>query len=147
MDKGLLAQTLAAMRPRNVIAMTAVGEADDLGLTGMTATINTAQNRVNSGVTTFGVDLVGVLTWPWQYSTLNANNPRLPFLLKMNDNDPMYAAALILADQALAGTLEDITSGSTHYVNPKLVDPLPDWATGIPRFTCGQQLYFRVSPY
>lgn len=132
---------------RNVIALTAVGEADSLGLTGMTATINTGQNRVNSGVTTFGSDLVGVFIWPEQYDVWLPNNSRLPTLLKLDEDDPSYSVALILADQALAGTLEDVTNGSTHYVNPKLVRILPSWAAGKPLFTCGLQIYFRVKPY
>lgn len=147
MNKSQVKDMLANTSPRQVIAMCAVGEADSLGLTGMTATINTGQNRVNSCVTTFGRDLVGVFTWPWQYSCFNADNPRLPFLFKMGDSDAMFSAALVLADQALAGTLKDITDRSTHYVNWKTVNPMPEWATGTPRFICGPHNYYRVSPY
>lgn len=146
-DPGQLADALANMRPRNIIALVAVGESDSLGLTGMTATINTGQNRVNSGVTTFGSDLVGVFTFRDQYSCLRTDNARLPYLLKLTDDDPMYGAALVLADQALSGTLKDITNGSTHYFAPNEVESPPDWAVGPPRFTCGNQLYYRVKPY
>ena len=137
----------SSMPLREVIARTAVGEADILGLRGMQATINTGQNRVNSGVKTFGSDLVGVFTWPWQYSVWNAGNPRIPFLLKMTDDDANFSAALALADQALAGTLEDITNASTHYFNHLTVDPPPDSYQGVNLFVLEPHWYYRAAPY
>lgn len=147
LDPQYIAEVLSQKRPRDIIAITACGEAENLGLTGMTATINTGQNRVNSGIQTFGSDLVGVFTFRDQYSCLRPDNARLPYLLKLTDDDPTYSAALVLADQALAGTLSDLTHGSTHYFAPNEVESPPDWAVGPPRFTCGNQLYYRVKPY
>jgi hypothetical protein len=137
----------SSMPLREVIARTAVGEADILGLKGMQATINTGQNRVNSGVRTFGSDLVGVFTWPEQYSCWNPDNQRMPFLLKMSDDDPMLSAALVLADQALAGTLPDITNSSTHYFNHLIVDRPPDSYQGVNLFVLDPHWYYRAKPY
>jgi len=140
-------RTLLTMPPREVIARTAVGEADSLGNAGMQATINTAQNRVNSGVKNFGIDLVGCLTFPWQYSVWNAGNARIPFLLKMDRDDYSFCMALDLADQALAGTLDDITNGSTHYFNHLTVKNYPSSYLGINLFELEPHWYYRAKPY
>lgn len=138
---------LLAMPPREVIARTAVGEADSLGSTGMQATINTGQNRVNSGVRTFGSDLVGVFTFPEQYSVWNEGNARIPFLLKMDRDDYSFCMALDLADQTLAGELKDITNSSTHYFNHLTVRHYPLSYLGVNLFVLEPHFYYRAAPY
>lgn len=145
-------EQIAALTPRQAIALTAVGEADILGVVGLQATINTIQNRFASGERWWGHDLRSIALCQaanaphvHQYSCWNGSNPRLPALLATSELDKSYAAALALADEALAGDLADLTDGSTHYVNHELVDPLPDWATDAnKRWTLEPHWYYRV---
>jgi cell wall hydrolase len=142
---------IAILSDREVIAMTAKMEADILGAKGMQATINTVQNRLASGYTWWGNDLRDICLYaahdqPWhQYSCWNFDNSRLPKILSADPLEPLYAAALQLADEAMAGLLDDITNGSTHYVNHLIVHPLPKWASEANRrWTLEPHWYYRA---
>lgn len=140
---------------REVIALTALGEADCLGDVGMIATINTGQNRLSSGIKWWGNDLPSIFlhagkTGIHQYSCWNADNPRLPSLLEIRETNPKpqygspFCDALMFADEAMAGTLADITNGATHYYSTDI--PKPSWARGRePTFTLGKHVYYRIT--
>lgn len=128
-----------------ILAKTAWGEARSLGSEGMQATINTAQNRLASGVTWWGNSLRTICLYPWQYSSWNANDPNRPKLLSVTETDPQYAIALGLASEAIDGTLDDITHSATNYFDRRLPKE-PTWALGkAPCFVLEPHIYFRIT--
>jgi N-acetylmuramoyl-L-alanine amidase len=130
---------------QQVLALTAYMEADSMGWRGMTATLNTVQNRLSSGVVWWGKSHRDICLKPWQYSCWNADNKRLAYLLsKLPVNDMVYSTSLALARLTLSGTLGDVTGGATHYVNHELVRPLPKWAAGAPLYKLEPHWYYRV---
>lgn len=145
-----LQKKLLAMPAQEVIARTAYGESDCLGLKGMCATINTMQNRLKSGVKWWGKTLKDIALYkidaPYhQYSVWNSDNKRLPHILSVTDADDNYMLALTLADTALSGELADITKGATHYYNPDIVKT-PSWARGRSSvFQLGSTMFYRVT--
>lgn len=110
-----------------VIALTAWRENDEGGTDGMQSVINTLQNRAARR----GTDMYTEAIRPMQYSSIapppemkarDSEAARWPAL-----NDSAYATALQLAEQALDGTLADITGGATNYYALSMEEP-PDWA-------------------
>lgn len=83
------------------------------GTTGMQAVINVLQNRSTRDNTSIYSECTARL----QFSSLTSlGDPELTLWAK--DADPQWAQALVLATEMAAGTLPDITGGSTLYFNP-----------------------------
>ena len=87
----------------------------------MQSVINTIQNRMVSRKE----DAYTVCTQHAQYSSISAAGPES--YLWPTKNDPQWQEALVLAQQAADGTLEDITEGSTSYYAATM-NPPPYWA-------------------
>ena len=137
------------MIPREAVARTAWGEADMQGIRGMHAVINTAVNRLNSGVRWWGRTLDGICLFKYQevhqYSCWNLENRRLAAIRAVDETNPLYAEALRLADLALVGKLPDITNGATHYYNHMIVKTPPRWARQAPPvFKLEPHWFYRV---
>lgn len=129
---------------REIIALTAWGEARGLGSEGMQATINTGCNRVQSGITWWGKTLREVFLKPWQYSCWNATDPNRPKLLSVDAFNPKYSIALGLADTALSGQLDDLTNQADSYYDDRMPS-MPVWAHGLaPCFIYDTQRYFKT---
>lgn len=136
------------MTPREKIARTAWGEARGLGITGMTATMNTMANRLASKRTWWGNSLESIATFGrhgiFQYSCWNLKDPNDQKLLNVTSDDVQYQQALVLADQLLAGTLPDVTNGADSYFDKRL-PRWPVWYLGLsPCWTLGPHLYFNT---
>ena len=135
---------------QQVIARTAWAEARSLGSLGMQLTINSGQNRVNSGRTWWGNSLRNVFTCcnvegVYQYSCWNAGDPNGPLAIITDPNlDSNYAAALDLAQQALDGSLPDRSNGADSYFDRRL-PRWPTWSLGRkPTFMLLPHLYFNT---
>ncbi|MBF0168777.1 MAG: cell wall hydrolase [Alphaproteobacteria bacterium] len=77
----------------------------------------------------WGETIAQVCTKAWQFSCWNENDPNLPKLIDGRaERDPAYPACLEVARLALSGELTDMTGTATHYLNPKVLSKLPDWA-------------------
>lgn len=106
-----------------IVALTAVGESDDLGPKGMQQTINSVMNRVAANVPWMGGnDARTICLRKGQYDCWwpQSNNPDRARILEIalkNPTDPAYVTALGLAASALAGNLPDITNGAVSYVD------------------------------
>lgn len=138
------AEDTANLSDQEVLALTAWGEARGLGQDGMRATINTAQNRVASGISWWGTTLRAVCLYPLQYSCWNKNDPNRHKLLQVTESDPEYKIALQLAADALSGSLSDITGDADSYYALTL-PKAPNWSEGLtPTFQLGSQLYFKT---
>lgn len=113
---------LSRFSDTEILALTALGESESLGSKGMQQTINTVINRVGANLSWMGGSAIrNICLKPYQYSTWNpgANSDR-ERVINIGLNNPVYGpyiAALGLAAQALAGTLEDITKGAVSYAD------------------------------
>lgn len=129
------------MPPREVIARTLWGEARGEGIAGMAAVAGVIANRARNP-RWWGRDAAGVCLKPQQFSCWNASDPNRPKLLAVGPDDPLFAAALAIADEALAGRLRDVTNGADHYHTTGVA---PGWSAGkTPVTTIGVHRFFRL---
>lgn len=98
----------------SIVALTLWREASGEGTQGMKAVANVIYNRALHN----GITMYDVCTAPNQFSSLSirgdASTIRWP-----KQTDVVFQSACQLAEDALAGTLEDITDGALFYYNPK----------------------------
>jgi N-acetylmuramoyl-L-alanine amidase len=122
-----------------VVALAAWRENRGGGESGMQSVINVLQNRAAQR----GTDMYTEALRPEQFSSMTAkNDPQLTTWPALDD--PNYAIAWGLAEQAIAGTLEDITGGATSYYAASMGEP-PYWASSMtPTVTISGQLFFRL---
>lgn len=103
----------------DVLARTLYGEARGEGSVGMQAVACVVLNRVavakeKSGFW-WGNDIIQVCQKPYQFSCWNRSDPNFKKLQMVDKSDLYFATALRIAQRAVAGALEDITFGATHY--------------------------------
>jgi len=132
--------------PVTVLACTLWMEARSDGQEGMQAVANTVMNRVNNP-RWLDNNILSVCLAHKQYSSWNAGSTQIPLVQKaMENGDPLYNDALIIAEWAAEGALPDITKGADSYYSTTMSPPF--WARDN-EFTVqiGRQRFFRtVSP-
>lgn len=129
------------MREEDILALaqTLWGEARGEDDEGMTAVCCTVINRFNSGKWFAGKTIEETCKKPWQYSCWNINDPNRPKLLRLTY--PELKREFEIIKQVTSGVYKDITSGATHYYNPKVCKP--NWAEGkVPCYVHGNHLFF-----
>jgi len=132
----------------DVMARTLWGEARGEGTQGMHAVANVILNRVaiagKHGTFWWGENVIQVCQKPYQFSCWNRSDPNFRKLQSVDASNLYFATAQRIAARAMAGTLDDITSGATHY---HTLDALPYWAKGKkPCMTLGNHaLYSLIS--
>ena len=95
------------------------------GRTGMQSVLNVLVNRSQRS----GASIAIEATRRYQFSSMTApGDPQL--VLYPEANDPQFATALALAEQAAQGQLADITGGATFYFADTMKDP-PSWAASM----------------
>jgi spore germination cell wall hydrolase CwlJ-like protein len=109
------------------LARTIWGEARGEGGAGRRAVAAVIMNRVRSG--RYPNTVQGVVFQPWQFSMWNAGDPNGAQARAVTASDALYAEALRIARQALAGELTDPTGGALHYYASWLPQK-PYWAAG-----------------
>jgi len=128
--------------PAEIAAKTAWGEARGEGITGMQAILNVIRNRA-AKPGWWGESVSGVCTMPWQFSCWNADDPNLPQIRAVTDEDPLFRAAFSMATLMIGGALHDLTRGSDSYY--ATTSPRPAWAAGrSPQITIGHHAFYRV---
>ena len=107
------------------------------GVPGMQSVCNVIVNRVHKNQTTAYLEI----TKPWQFSSITAKaDPELGLYPTLTD--PQWIAAQSLAQEALAGTLEDLTGGATFYFAETI--PPPSWAAQMTQtVTIANQVFFK----
>ncbi len=130
----------------DVLARTLWGEGRGEGPQGMEAIAGVVLNRVNiaakKGGYWWGNDIISVCQKPYQFSCWNRSDPNYKALQAVTDKDIHFATALRIARRALAGALDDITAGATHYHASNI---LPDWAIGQePTITIGHHIFYKL---
>lgn len=99
-----------------LLAITCYRENRGGGITGMTSVANAIMNRVAKK----GTDAYSECTEPLQFSSITAKGDA-QLGLWPKDSDPEWQQALSIASQAAAGTLVDLTNGSTLYYAPAAI--------------------------
>jgi spore germination cell wall hydrolase CwlJ-like protein len=124
----------------DILARTIAGEARGEGDLGMKAVANVVMNRV-ANPCWWGTTVKEVCLKPYQFSCWLANDPNRAIILHLDDGFVIYNEALAIAQQACAGTLDDITNGATSYYAAGT--PEPKWAVGkTPCATIGHHLFY-----
>jgi len=130
----------------DVLARTLWGEARGEGTAGMQAVANVICNRVKKaqkhGGYWWGSNVIQVCQKPYQFSCWNRTDPNHLKLLEVEESDLYFATALRIARRALAGSLEDITNGATHY-HAESVSPF--WSKDQEPLTrIGKHLFYKI---
>lgn len=129
----------------DVLARTIWGESRGQPIKGMEAVANVVMNRVaiakkNGGKYWWGNDVISVCKRPFQFSCWNPNDPNLPKMKAVTEEDKNFRISLDIARRAVSGKLPDHTFGATHYFASYV---LPDWAKGRkPTITIGDHIFF-----
>ncbi len=123
-----------------IFARTLWGEARGEDCIGRHMVANVIMNRVNADLghdgkpDWWGEDIKGVCLKIYQFSCWLPADPNRIKLLTVTTADPVFRECLEIAEAAIAGRLEDLTRGSTHYANVVLLTKLgtlPAWATHV----------------
>lgn len=130
----------------DVMARTLWGEARGEGDRGMHAVANVILNRVAvaqaRGSFWWGGNVIEVCQKPFQFSCWNRDDPNLPKVKNVDENDIHFTTALRLSRRALIGVLPDLTNGATHY-HERSINPY--WARGrTPCAVIGRHVFYRI---
>jgi N-acetylmuramoyl-L-alanine amidase len=105
-----------AMSDQDITALCIWKEARGEGPVGMQAVANVIANRVKRTGKTF----TQIVLAPWQFTSMSVpNDPE--FSIHPKPGDLVYAQASTLAQEAIAGTLRDVTQGATLYYAPRSI--------------------------
>ncbi|OJW21155.1 MAG: hydrolase [Planctomycetales bacterium 71-10] len=130
--------------PSDVLARTLYGEARGEGRRGMEAVACVVLNRAKQPAW-WGKDIASVCLKPWQFSCWNQNDPNRPKLLTVDETDQSFRLALLIARQAVAGKLADITDGADHYYDYRIKKP--KWAEGREKAALiGHHAFYKIGP-
>ena len=122
----------------DILARTIYGEARGEGTKGMQAVANVVMNRVKAG-SWYGASIKDVCLKPYQFSCWNANDVNRTIIV--NATDAQLKQARAIAEQAVAGTLPDITGGATHYYADTIAAPY--WTASMKQTTkIGHHIFF-----
>lgn len=134
------AASALALREREVVAATLWGEARNQGREGLRAVACVIANRARTRYRRCA-DARAVCLDRWQFSCWNEGDPnRARMLAVVRRPDVEFGVALELADELLAGRLEDITHGARHYHTSRIK---PFWARGkMPCAALGNHLFY-----
>jgi tape measure domain-containing protein len=94
------------------VVRTVLAEARNQGDVGMQAVAEVIRNRANSS----GKSLDGVVQAPWQFEPWNTAEGRAR-MAAINPLSDEYKRALDIVNGVLAGTIQDVTNGATHFLN------------------------------
>ena len=114
------------------------GEPDE----GKIAIANVVMNRVNNPCW-WGKDLYSVLKKPYQFSCLNDNDPNLPIIMSVTEDNPVFDRCLDIAKQAFSNKLPDITKGANSYYAKSIA--APKWTVGLtPTAEIGNHIFYNM---
>lgn len=128
--------------PIDILARTIWGEARNQGRIGMEAVASVIMQRAQNP-RWWGSDVVSCCQKPRQFSCWNPGDPNRAKMLRVTEQDPTFATALVVARDALAGRLTDRTHGADSYANLGICSPA--WAEP-DKVTCkiGDHTFFRM---
>lgn len=142
------------MNAREILAATLWSEDRGGGSEGMEPIAGVILNRV-ARPAWWGDDVIGVCLHQGQFSGWHWADPNFRPLLTVDETNPSYALALVIADRALAGTPVNRANGASHYFARAIGGHPPDWywfnpqiKTGArsPCFETKHHLFFAIGP-
>jgi hypothetical protein len=140
-----------ALSVQETLALTAVGESDKLGETGMTETICTAMNRAKANLHWMGGSDVKAVCLAhnqydvWWPATGNADRQRVLDIAQNNASYAPYVLALGIAASALAGDLVDVTNGAVSYYDSDECACPHDLVGKTPCYVNGARIFFDLA--
>lgn len=128
----------------DILAKTIFGEARGETVAGQEAIASVILNRVafaqNVGRYWWGNNIAEVCQKPKQFSCWNLDDPNYKLLLRVTEENYGYCICKRIAMRAVAGLLNDATSGATHYHTKNV---RPKWSIGkIPCFEIGNHVFY-----
>ncbi len=143
------------LSPRQIVALTILGEARGEPVEGQIAVGCVIRNRVIALATSAATAWSTVCLKPQQFSCFNPDSLERPSMLSMarllTTEDallsPGIRQCLWIADGVMGGAVLDNTDGANHYLTANLyaTDP-PAWAVGVtPRATIRHHVFLRVA--
>ena len=125
-----------------LLAALVVGEADSEHLLGKIAVAQVVKNR--RADERWPDTWKDVILQPWQFSCLLPDFLR-PEIFEHRWDSLAWRECKFAALGVYNGYLKDVTNGSNHYYNPRLVPKTPKWARGKdPIAEIGQHLFFKL---
>ncbi len=126
----------------DVMARTLWGEARSEGRIGMEAVAAVIRRRAQYP-RWWGSDIRSVCLAPYQFSCWLPADPNRPKLQAVTGDDDEFRMALAIADQAMAGSLDDPTNDADSYANLSVVHPR--WADAARQTAViGRHTFFRL---
>jgi len=114
----------------DILARVIWGEAEGEGAEGMQAVGNVILNRANIK----DKNIPEVMFRKDQFSAIGDKN-RFNSMINLSPDNPEYIQALEISKKLLAGELDDITNGATHFYNPNTANMELDWIKQYPVVT------------
>jgi spore germination cell wall hydrolase CwlJ-like protein len=111
----------------DILARVIWGEAEGEGAEGMQAVGNVILNRANIK----DKNIPEVMFRKDQFSAVGDKN-RFSDMINLSSDNPQYIQALEISKKLLAGELDDITNGATHFYNPNTANMNYSWITEYP---------------
>lgn len=130
-------------RQVDVLARTLWGEARGEGYSGMQAVASVIMNRLKSK-RNYGGTVEEVCKKPYQFSCWLKSDPNRQKLLSVNSSDRQFKTALEIAQQAVNGTLPDITGGATEYHTTK-ISPKWDYSKLAKTANIGNHVFYKYA--
>lgn len=132
------------MREIDILARTIYGEARGESISGQEAIASVVLNRVafasRRGGFWWGNTISEVCLKPWQFSCWNEKDPNSKIIKQVSETDVAFCICRRIAARAIAGVLDDLTSGATHYHVKKL---RPKWSINkIPCAEIGNHFFY-----
>ena len=114
----------------DILARVIWGEAEGEGAEGMQAVGNVILNRANIK----DKNIPEVMFRKDQFSAIG-DKDRFNAMINLSSDNPQYIQALEISKKLLAGELDDITNGATHFYNPNTANMELDWIKQYPVVT------------
>ena len=111
----------------DILARVLWGEAEGEGYDGMQAVGNVILNRANIK----DKNIPEVMFRKDQFSAIG-DKDRFNSMINLSPDNPQYIQALEISKKLLAGELDDITNGATHFYNPDTANMNYDWIKQYP---------------
>ena len=111
----------------DILARVIWGEAEGEGADGMQAVGNVILNRANIK----DKNIPEVMFRKDQFSAIG-DKDRFNSMINLSPDNPQYIQALEISKKLLAGELDDITNGATHFYNPNTANMELDWIKQYP---------------
>lgn len=114
-------------KDRDIGIRTMIGEAGGMGAEGMMGVALVLKNRALAAGRFGGNTIEAVALAPKQFSAWNKIGEGGNDLVRVSSDSPLYKKAAAVYDKVMAGQVPDITGGSTHFYDARIMKEPPSW--------------------